>query len=104
MSGAYPSTLNQPDISMTAARLKVERAARSSLRIDLHDFDVSTQIDALADEGRSRHKTGSSEYWTRSNQALSVMADDGDEIPNDVKRREACRVPIVQLRINQTSL
>ena len=104
MSGAYPSTLNQPDISMTVSRLKVERAARSILWMERHDFDESTQIDALADEGRSRHQTGSSEYSTRSNQATSVITDDGDEIPNDIKRREACRVPILQLRINQTSL
>ena len=65
--------------------------------MERHDFDESTQIGALADEGRSRHQTGSSEYSRRSNQAMSVIADDGDEIPNDVKLREACRVPIVQL-------
>ena len=104
MSGVYPSTANQADISMTAARLKIERAARSILRMERHDFDESAQIDALADEGRSRHQTGSSEYSTRSNQATSVIADDGDEIPNDIKRREACRVSILQLRIKQTSL
>ena len=104
MSGTYPSTANQPDIAMTVSRLKVERAARASLRMKRHDFDESAQIDALADEGRSRHQTGSSEYSTRSNQALSVMADDGDKIPNYIKRREACRVPILQLRINPTSL
>ena len=104
MSGAYPSTTNEPDIAMTVSRLKIKRAARSGLLMERHDFDESTPIDALADEGRSRHQTGSSEYWRRCNQATSVMADDGDKIPNDVKRHEACRVPIFQLRINQTSL